>query len=197
MLERSIVVFFMVLFSLPVIHTVMSNIEVNKTAARQIEAASREGSKIITANAKHLKCLAAAVYHEAKGESTVGQIAVARVVMNRVLHGFGSNPCAVVYQSHTVNDEDGNQKRLCQFSWVCTDKGIPAENNASYQKAKVIAKQVLEEDRGSDLLPNNTLFFHNLTVAPRWAYKQVTTIGNHVFYSKGREKVTDNKQHDK
>ena len=58
----------------------------------------------------------------------------------------------------------------------------------SKQLFETLTKQVLAEDKWNDLLPNNTLFFHNLTVAPRWVYKKVTTIGNHVFYSKGPEK---------
>lgn len=143
-------------------------------------------------DAKHLKCLATGIYYEAGGESTMGQIAVARVIMNRVLHGFANNPCGVVYQTHSFKTSDGESVKTCQFSWVCDGKTTPSPNNPRFKKAVSIATQVLEQDKWNDVLPNNTLFFHNITVAPRWAYKQVTKIGNHVFYSKGKEKKTDN-----
>ena len=50
--------------------------------------------------AKAEKCLANAVYFEARGESVRGQIAVAQVVMNRVFSPFSPNDvCGVVYQN--------------------------------------------------------------------------------------------------
>ena len=50
--------------------------------------------------AKAEKCLADAVYFEARGEPVRGQEAVAQVVMNRVFSGFyPDNVCGVVYQN--------------------------------------------------------------------------------------------------
>ena len=188
MLERSIVIFFMLLFSLPILQTAVNNIaQQSMTAVSQEETKIEDKVKAIV-NYNHLTCLATGIYYEAGGEAFIGQVAVARVIMNRVLHGFGSNPCNVVYQTTTLVNNDGDATKLCQFSWVCEGKTTPSENNPRYQRAKDIAKQVLAEDKWNDLLPDNTLFFHNLTVAPRWVYKRVTTIGNHVFYSKGPEK---------
>src|SRR6185503_626567 len=52
------------------------------------------------ARAKSEKCLANAIYFEARGESVRGQIAVAQVVMNRVFSGrYPGNVCGVVYQN--------------------------------------------------------------------------------------------------
>src|SRR3546814_19751867 len=46
-----------------------------------------------------LKCLAGAVYFESKGETLAGQLAVARVVINRSQSGdFLDSICGVVYQ---------------------------------------------------------------------------------------------------
>src|SRR3546814_3191432 len=46
-----------------------------------------------------LKCLAGAVYFESKGETLAGQLAVARVVINRSQSGdFPDSICGVVYQ---------------------------------------------------------------------------------------------------
>ena len=193
MLEKSIVVFFMLWMSLPIFNSfIVTDITQSKpTVSIQEESILRE------VNPSHLKCLATGIYHEAKGEVLLGQIAVARVIMNRVQHGFGSNPCKVVYQSTTVTNDEGDKVKRCQFSWACEDKGTPSENNPRYRKALDIAHQVLAEDKWNDVLPNNTLFFHNLTAAPGWVYKKVTTIGNHVFYSKGKEKATPNTHRDK
>src|SRR6202007_2378317 len=50
--------------------------------------------------AKAEKCLADAVYFEARGEPLKGQQAVAQVVMNRVFSGYYPNDvCGVVYQN--------------------------------------------------------------------------------------------------
>jgi spore germination cell wall hydrolase CwlJ-like protein len=188
MIERVIVTFFLLLLSLPVLYQASNSAQNWSMPKPEIE----EIKKIKPVNAKHLKCLAQGIYYEARGESMLGQVAVARVIMNRVLHGFGSNPCSVVYQATVKTNEEGEQVKMCQFSWACDDDRKPLnENSPRYRRALDIANKVLTEDKWSDLLPNNTLFFHNLTVAPRWVYKKVTTIGNHVFYSRGKEKKID------
>ena len=128
---------------------------------------------------KQLVCLATAIYYEAGGESTTGKAAVARVVINRVNHGFASNPCKVVYQTTTKDD-----RKLCQFSWVCEDKPKPSENSHIYKTSKQIAYDVLANDAYTEVVPKTTLFFHNLTVDPMWPYHRVKQIGNHIFYSK-------------
>ena len=56
------------------------------------------GSEWRSVDIRQLQCLADNIYYEAKGESDLGKIAVARVVMNRVDAGFEKDPCAVIYQ---------------------------------------------------------------------------------------------------
>jgi spore germination cell wall hydrolase CwlJ-like protein len=143
-------------------------------------------AKIKPVNLEHLKCLATAIYYESKGEPFMGQVAVARVVMNRITHGFGSNPCKVVYQTTKIVDPEDSEsiRKLCQFSWVCDGKTTPAKSNIKYRQAEDIARQVLAEDKWHDLMPNNVLFFHSILANPRWVYRRVMTLGNHVFYSK-------------
>ena len=51
---------------------------------------------------KQITCMAKNIFYEAGAESTLGQAAVARVVMNRVAHGFGKNPCQVIYQTNMI-----------------------------------------------------------------------------------------------
>lgn len=141
---------------------------------------------------KQLACMAKNIFYEANGEPISGQAAVARVVMNRIQHGFGSNPCNVIYQANYVekqNDEgDTYKQKMCQFSWVCEGKGEPNKNSPGYMKAKEIAYDVLAYDAYNDVVPKSTLFFHNTSVQPNWPYAQVKKIGNHVFYSRGKKK---------
>jgi spore germination cell wall hydrolase CwlJ-like protein len=139
---------------------------------------------------KQLNCLAKNIFYEAGGEPLIGQAAVARVVMNRISHGFGNNPCAVVYQTSQVDkliDDEVKKVKLCQFSWVCEGKGDPNKNSPRYKQAEQIAYDVLAYDAYTEVLPKSALFFHNLQVDPLWPYKQVAKIGNHIFYSKQKK----------
>lgn len=130
-----------------------------------------------------VKCLAVNIFHEARNESTIGQAAVARVVVNRVNHGFANSVCSVVYQS-TINT-DGN--KICQFSWVCENKNKPNDRDPQYLRAKHIAYEVLALDMYKDIVPKSALFFHAKHVDPMWPYRKVVEIGNHIFYSKQKK----------
>lgn len=134
---------------------------------------------------EYIRCLAANIYWEAAAEPFMGQVAVARVVMNRVKHGFASNPCRVIYQKNIVADLDNPKgvKYRCQFSWVCQGKGTPP-SNVVYQQAERIAREVLEENKYSEQIPSNVLFFHSTSVNPGWRYQKAMAIGNHIFYKK-------------
>jgi spore germination cell wall hydrolase CwlJ-like protein len=151
---------------------------------------------------KQLNCLAKNIFYEAGNEPLNGQAAVARVVMNRIKHGFGKNPCDVIYQASHVDrliDDEIQKVKLCQFSWVCEGKSEPNKNNTKYKQAERIAYEVLAYDEYKDVVPNTTLFFHNLHVDPLWPYKQVAKIGNHIFYSKAKkptQKTTNKSKND-
>jgi spore germination cell wall hydrolase CwlJ-like protein len=139
---------------------------------------------------KQLTCMAKNIFYEAGSESLNGQAAVARVVMNRIAHGFGKDPCAVIYQASHVDkliDDEMQKVKLCQFSWVCEGKGEPNKNSTKYKQAEQVAYDVLAHDAYTDVIPKSTLFFHNLSVDPLWPYKQVAKIGNHIFYSKAKK----------
>lgn len=149
----------------------------------------QSAKRVKSTNAEYIRCMATNIYYEAGSEPFMGQVMVARVVMNRIQHGFAKNPCAVIYAQNDVpHPEDPNAtKRVCQFSWVCEGKDTPQRNEA-YRQAEDIARRVLTENAWSDIVPNDVLFFHNTGVNPRWAYERVATIGNHIFYSKTRVK---------
>jgi len=145
---------------------------------------------------KQLACMAKNIFYEAGNESIIGQAAVARVVMNRISHGFAKTPCAVVYQSQVVEkiiDDEPTKVKLCQFSWVCEGKGEPNTNSQRYKLAQQVAYDVMANDAYNDVVPKSALFFHNLNVDPLWPYKQVAKIGNHIFYSKHKKQTNTQK----
>src|SRR5262249_61856823 len=60
---------------------------------------------------KSEKCLAEAIYFEARGEAVRGQMAVAQVVLNRVFSGkYPNTVCGVVYQN-------AHRRLHCQFTF--------------------------------------------------------------------------------
>lgn len=118
-----------------------------------------------------MRCLAQAVYFEARGEPLTGQLAVARVVINRAASGlYPRDYCSVVTQR-------------AQFSFVRKGR-IPDANEAStaWIRAKAIAQiahQDLWESEAGD-----ALYFHANYVKPGWARRktQLARIDTHVFY---------------
>lgn len=132
---------------------------------------------------KQLHCMAKNILYEAGGESIKGQAAVARVVLNRVAHGFANTPCGVIYQAKIVDDV-----KICQFSWVCEGKTEPNRNSYQYKLAQQVAYDVMVNDKYKDVISPSVLFFHNLSVSPLWPYAEAARIGNHIFYSKYKKK---------
>ena len=124
----------------------------------------------VKANTKDIECLAKNIYHESRGESLHGQIAVALVTVNRVNSGlFHNSICGVVYAPS-------------QFSWTL-DKTKRVRDTKAWQTAQEVSRAVLTQ---TIALPNFTAtHFHTKQVKPRWAKTktQVAVIGNHIFYS--------------
>ena len=116
-------------------------------------------------------CLATAVYFEARGESLEGQLAVARVVMNRASSGrYPPDWCGVV-------------KQPAQFSFVRHGEFPYVDmSSAAWQKAEAIAKLA-----AANIVPSlspDVLWYHANYVAPAWrrALQEVQQIGAHIFY---------------
>jgi spore germination cell wall hydrolase CwlJ-like protein len=130
-----------------------------------------------TARAKAERCLANAVYFEARGESVRGQIAVAQVVMNRVFSPFYPNDvCGVVYQN-------SGRHLACQFTFACD--GIPdiVTEPDAWERAKRIARDMLD---GKLWMPevSKSTHYHAYWVHPDWVneMKKVYKLGVHTFY---------------
>ena len=116
-----------------------------------------------------MKCLAGAVYFEAKGESLEGQLAVARVIINRAKSGrFASSLCGVIYQPS-------------QFSFV-RGHGMPPINIASDSWRQAVAIAQIALDDSWDSQAEGALFFHARRVSPGWGKTKLASIDNHVFY---------------
>lgn len=118
-----------------------------------------------------MRCLAQAIYFEARGEPLAGQLAVGRVVINRAeSSAFPDDYCGVV-------------KQRAQFSFVKNGR-IPRvrSGSAAWHRAKAIARIAHQELWDSPA--HDALFFHATRVNPSWARKKVAraTIERHVFY---------------
>jgi spore germination cell wall hydrolase CwlJ-like protein len=138
----------------------------------------------IVADSKQIECLAKNIYYESRGEPKMGQIIVARVVMNRVEHGdFHNSPCEVIYAFGYVKKEDRKVK-VCQFSWACNSaRKKPKQDDPVYRNALKLAYDVIVNDAYAELVPKTVLYFHNLRVQPGWRnVVKFNQIGNHVFY---------------
>ncbi len=130
-----------------------------------------------TARAKAEKCLANAVYFEARGEPVRGQIAVAQVVMNRVFSGFyPDNVCGVVYQN-------AHRHLACQFTFACSGLSGAINEPDAWERAKRIAKETLD---GKLWLPEvgKATHYHAYWVHPSWVHEmhKLYKLGVHTFY---------------
>ena len=118
-----------------------------------------------------MTCLATAVYFEARGESLEGQLAVARVVMNRAASGkYPPSWCATV-------------KQPAQFSFVRNGQfpqvGVGRD---AWRKAQAIAQLA-----AANIVPSirgDVLWYHANYVAPSWGHRLSVDqkIGAHIFY---------------
>lgn len=120
-----------------------------------------------------LEWLALNIYHEARGETVEGMMAVGVVTLNRV---------ASLKYPNTI-EEVVKQNR--QFSWYWDGRCDIPRDITSWETSKSIARI---------LLINNTLpikkkldgvyHYHATHVKPRWTKKmdRIAIIGNHIFY---------------
>jgi spore germination cell wall hydrolase CwlJ-like protein len=127
--------------------------------------------------AREQKCLAEAIYFEARSEPAAGQAAVAQVVLNRVKSGLYPNSvCGVVYQNR-------HRYMACQFSFACEGKSLRVTETSYWRQAVEIAKAVTT---GKTYLANvgNATHYHANYVNPTWSrrLKKTDKIGTHIFY---------------
>ncbi len=131
--------------------------------------------------ARERRCLAIAIYFEARGEPTRGQVAVGQVILNRVRSPlFPETVCGVVYQ--------GQMNPGCQFSFTCDGKTDNPRNDGQWAQAQSIAKRIMA---GELWLPEvgYSTYYHANYVRPDWTgdMSRIDTIGRHIFYKKRNE----------
>lgn len=131
----------------------------------------------IKQRAKAEKCLADAIYFEARGEKVRGQIAVAQVVMNRVFSSFYPNTvCGVVYQN-------SHRHLACQFTFACDGKSKRIDEPDAMERAKKIAKATLDGRLWLSEVGKST-HYHAYWVRPSWVreMRRLYKFGVHTFY---------------
>ena len=151
--------------------------EVNSDNQHAKTPAERLGLFDEKSRAKSEKCLAEAVYFEARGEAVRGQIAVAQVVMNRTFSGFyPTTVCGVVYQNK-------NHHLACQFTFACDNIPDVVREPDMWDRAQKIAKAMLD---GQLWLPevDKSTHYHAYWVRPSWVseMKKMYKFGVHTFY---------------
>lgn len=109
---------------------------------------------------KELECLATNVYREARGEPFAGQVAVAKVTLNRVKdERYPKTICKVVYQRY-------------QFSWTAKYHNVVYDMNSLTAAITAITSKSKFK----------ATHYHATYVNPRWNLKRIAKIGNHIFY---------------
>jgi len=121
---------------------------------------------------KQVKCLAENIYYESRGESLEGQVAVAKVTLNRLDEGYARTVCGVVKQG-------------CQFSWTCSATNIVPGGHLWHQAVGVALITLNNKEQVEDPT-NGATHFHATYInwKPAWhrVKDSVSQIGNHVFY---------------
>lgn len=115
-----------------------------------------------------IMCLTQNIYHEARGESLQGKIAVGYVTLNRLRSPhFPKSICQVVYQD-------------CQFSWACQDR-TEQVNLDEWKDSAEVAVNLLKGKYANNV--KNSYYYYNARkVRPRWRHCQETLrIDNHTF----------------
>lgn len=164
----------------PLLYTDAEPVKVENPVADEIPSAKTFlASSRGRFNERDLNCLAEAIYHEARGESTQGQAAVAEVILNRVdSRQFASSVCGVVNQPSQFSYTIGGRKAI--------------GNKAAYLRARDIARNALAG--APRVLTGGATYFHTPAVRPSWSHRfqRTVRIGQHIFYRPGGQRVASN-----
>jgi len=115
------------------------------------------------------------IYHEARSESTIGQIMVGIVTLSRLeSKRWGTTIKSVVTAPN-------------QFSWYHKGKILIPQNKKEWNKIKNVALYSILVY--SLFQHHGIMFYHNHNANPDWNNKmhRVFAIGNHIFYIERRK----------
>ncbi|SEL07879.1 Cell Wall Hydrolase [Roseovarius azorensis] len=122
------------------------------------------------------RCLAEALYFEARGESVKGQFAVAEVILNRVDDpSYPDTVCGVIHQGT-------GRKYQCQFTYTCDGHPDTIHEKEAFRQVGKVARLMV--DGAPRRLTSGATHYHTRAVSPRWArhFPRTATIGVHHFY---------------
>jgi spore germination cell wall hydrolase CwlJ-like protein len=151
----------------------------NRKAVQKVKIPTKEALQLLpSANGgSEWQCLTEALYFEARGESLVGQVAVAEVILNRKANKrFPKSVCGVINQG-------AKRKNACQFSYKCDGRKEIFSERTAYESAGKLA-QLMLEGATHDVTKGAT-FYHTKAVNPSWSrkLKKTAVIGEHIFFS--------------
>jgi len=121
--------------------------------------------------AEAVLCLAMNIYHEARDQDLMGQMAIAEVTMNRVYAtAWPDDVCKVVWQKK-------------QFSWTHDGKSDRMYNEKARRTAITLATLYVSGNLES-FVTGGATHYHAAYVNPYWTnhLEKTTEIGTHVFY---------------
>ncbi|MDE3116628.1 MAG: cell wall hydrolase [Pseudomonadota bacterium] len=124
------------------------------------------------------RCLAEAMYYEARGEGIAGQEAVAEVVFHRMRSaGYPGTVCGVVFEGAAL-------RHACQFSFTCNGDMDRTKDARAWAEARLLAAKIMTGAVPLSDMTENAISYHATDVDPAWAGQMVRTvqIGNHIFY---------------
>ena len=130
----------------------------------------------VSSSNSELKCLAEAIYFEARSENIKGQIAVAEVILNRVDSSYFPNKiCEVI-------SEGEKNLNACQFSYNCDGKSETIIEKNVYKRILKISH--IFYTGTARLFTDGAVFYHSEGVNPSWSnrLKKTVKIGRHHFY---------------
>lgn len=128
---------------------------------------------ITSISGKEAEWLARNIYHEARGESWEGMLAVGIVTLNRV-----NSP----YFPDTIEEV---VKEYKQFSWFWDGMADRENDRAAWMRAKAAAAEVmLNPDLPIAREIGDATYYHADYVKPYWSdgKEHIATVGRHVFY---------------
>lgn len=126
--------------------------------------------------------LACNIYHEARSESTRGQMAVGLVTRNRVeSRKFPKSYVKVVWQ---IKRSTSTHRRVAQFSWALDGKPDKVRDADAWVKAWNIAGGII----GGEIkdFTGGALWYHTKAVNPSWNRNMQVSmiIDDHILYTK-------------
>lgn len=114
-------------------------------------------------------CMAENIYHEARGEGALGQVAVAQVTLNRVdSPRYPNTICDVVYDPW-------------QFSWTLDRSEV--RDYAAWCWSIWFAAGTMTGHITNNPVGDATHYYNPAKASPEWGYKieEIAWVGNHRF----------------